>query len=694
MFEELFQSDPSAEAYTERQRAEERMRLMQQERARNDALVQQMIGDRSVNTGGIDVSAFKADELQQIKDEILRNRKMREEAITKLKEIAFKDPIEAAKELKAKQRQGGNKVANFFRNIDYAVQGYGDRDQEVARDRSKDAATKLLMALTSQDSSLRNSISDQNKIAQKFAELDNKKGVAGLKATTDMARNQTSSDIAATKAIQSGQMTDNNTARTQSEILKNKALTDRITLGNTFYAPPNVGQDVARAAMIENLRKNGMGELADKIKAGGEGSAMLRSFLSAASKHTGPRTTTSTTSYRDKDALGNTVEIQGLPRTSVSSQGRSPILDILGPALQQRMPEVLQRLKSSPNMAGGPQAGNQVAQDVVRKAFDRATSEGARRDIAAEAITKGLPKEQIAEDERLRRLNRNFVIDWNPNAPKGRPGTGGSAEQQKRRDLETKIQTNVDTGAKMLMEASATGLLDKVMGMDQGFGGRLIKGASAMAPQSIKNWLIPSSDDPDYAFRRMFPGWGQDEDSARFRTQFKSFMDALGFDIQKDATGLQALGQEMDRIKSQMPQITDDPTVALTAMLNLAITKKIEGSLLRKGYDSPQVIELMGIAGDYVTPRLIGLVEKVKAAKSDYANGKIKNRAEVAKRFDLNDLSPDEILGAAIEEKGIPLENLPIKMRRLVPKKPSLESQFPGMQWPKEKEKDYPRLRR
>jgi len=345
-------------------------------------------------------------------------------------------------------------------------------------------------------------------------------------------------------------------------------------------------------------------------------------------------------------------------------------------------------------------AARQVAPSIkapraVEKAIKNTTDENSRQWIASEAIKYKLDAPQIKEDERKRALGSTFVTDWNPKARQGYEGTGGGAEMIKRRELDTKLRSNLDTAGKFMLEAAADGTLEKVMGYGQGMGGRLTKIAEIMSPSSIKNWLVPATEDPDYGLRRMFPGLGQDEDSQRFRTQFAGMMAELGFDIQKDATGLQALGQEMERIKKMLPQSTDEPTVALTAMLNMAIKKRVEGHFLRKGYSSEQATEMAAIAGDYVTPRIKSLTEKARSARAEYANGKIKNRADIAKQFSLTAFDPDDMIGAAVEAKGIPLELLPVQMRRLKPKETSLEDKYGDtMKWPKEKEKDYPRLRR
>lgn len=365
-------------------------------------------------------------------------------------------------------------------------------------------------------------------------------------------------------------------------------------------------------------------------------------------------------------------------------------------------PQMSQETTTQPNMVTSAltNAAQQMTPSVkapraVQQAIKNTSNEGAREWMASEAIKYKLDASQIKEDERKRGLGGTFVTDWNPNARKGYEGTGGGAEMIKRRELDTKLRSNLDTAGKFMLTAAADGTLEKVMGYGQGMGGRLAKIAEIMAPSSVKNWLVPATEDPDYGLRRMFPGLGQDEESQRFRTQFAGMMAELGFDIQKDATGLQALGQEMERIKKMLPQSTDEPSVALTAMLNMAIKKRVEGHFLRKGYSSEQATEMAGIAGDYVTPRIEALTKKAKNAKADYANKKIANRADIAKQFSLMDFDPDDMIGAAVEAKGIPLELLPVQMRRLKPKEVSLEDKYGDtMKWPKEKEKDYPRLRR
>ena len=355
---------------------------------------------------------------------------------------------------------------------------------------------------------------------------------------------------------------------------------------------------------------------------------------------------------------------------------KKEVIKTLGEVIQNSAPEVK-----------APQA--------VAKAITNVQNTNDRQWAAQQAIKYKLDADQIKEDERKRSLGATFVTDWNPRVKKGFEGTGGIKKDGDK--LEAKLRGNIDTAGKFMLEAAADGTLDKVMDYGQGWGSRIHKIGETMAPQSIKNWLIPATEDPDYQLRRMFPGLGQDEDSQRFRVQFKEMMSGLGFDIQKDSTGLQALGQEMERIKSMLPQGTDSPTVALTAMLNMAVKKRVEGHFIRKGYTPDQATEMAAIAGDYITPRIKMLTDRAKTAKRDAdaarANGKPFKREDIAKRFNVNDFDPDDIIGAAIEAKGISLESLPVQMRRLRPKTETIENKFGDtMKWPKEKEKSYPRL--
>jgi len=619
-----------------------------------------------------------------------------------------------ANEAKQEDRVGKSKIGNFFRNIDYSLSDYKTRDMGVGANQQRQAMQLLDNLLKDQGTEIGRSINTQNTFAAKNAQINQKtdKDAADVALRTraldqkDVA--QGFGDVLRGMQIQG----------VQDMNKKKGALIDSQTEGqnlrNKFFAPYG-SREYQDAYQMEKAANGGKDPDPTKVEQRMNKALITKGLINMSSRGGGGSSRTSTNVHWSKDAQGRDVPIPYTTSSQSSNNGggnkgileelarqagvlnlRSPRTKMSGePQMSQETTPQSNRVTSALTSAARQVAPSIKAPRAVEKAIKNTTDENSRQWIASEAIKYKLDAPQIKEDERKRALGSTFVTDWNPKARQGYEGTGGGAEMIKRRELDTKLRSNLDTAGKFMLEAAADGTLEKVMGYGQGMGGRLTKIAEIMSPSSIKNWLVPATEDPDYGLRRMFPGLGQDEDSQRFRTQFAGMMAELGFDIQKDATGLQALGQEMERIKKMLPQSTDEPTVALTAMLNMAIKKRVEGHFLRKGYSSEQATEMAAIAGDYVTPRIKSLTEKARSARAEYANGKIKNRADIAKQFSLTAFDPDDMIGAAVEAKGIPLELLPVQMRRLKPKETSLEDKYGDtMKWPKEKEKDYPRLRR
>jgi len=708
----------------------ELLRKQEEERKRQEELYNSRISSASPNSTKIDQVHLSPEQVQEYKKRLGGNLDKREELRDYLLGLLYKktpDPVDPnadmflertpgkmAEEFKKEARQGKSKIGNFFRNIDYALGDGAGRDQKIASDQQSRAVQLLDNLLKDQGTEVERAMGMNNKLALATREADRKekkdnvttalaeRGL-GAKALDSIFANTNQSlktgDILKTGEIKRAQMG----AQTEGQNLRNK-----------FFAPYG-SREYQDAYQMEKAANGGKDPDPAKVEQRMNKALITKGLINMSSRGGGGSSRTSTNVHWSKDAQGRDVPIPYTTSSQSSNNGggnkgileelarqagvlnlRSPRTKMSGePQMPQETTPQSNRVTSALTSAAQQMAPSIKAPRAVEKAIKNTTDENARQWIASEAIKYKLDAPQIKEDERKRALGSTFVTDWNPKARQGYEGTGGGAEMIKRRELDTKLRSNLDTAGKFMLEAAADGTLEKVMGYGQGMGGRLTKIAEIMSPSSIKNWLVPATEDPDYGLRRMFPGLGQDEDSQRFRTQFAGMMAELGFDIQKDATGLQALGQEMERIKKMLPQSTDEPTVALTAMLNMAIKKRVEGHFLRKGYSSEQATEMAAIAGDYVTPRIKSLTEKARSARAEYANGKIKNRADIAKQFSLTAFDPDDMIGAAVEAKGIPLELLPVQMRRLKPKETSLEDKYGDtMKWPKEKEKDYPRLRR
>jgi len=586
--------------------------------------------------------------------------------------IVERTPGQMAKEFKAEDRAGKSKIGNFFRNLDYALGDGAGRDRKIAETIQTQARNGLDNLLKDQGSEIQRAMAAQNVLSLKRGDQNIKATTEAGKLAGDEAKITQQSNLGQLKAFLEA-------ARTQSGIDLNSkrgnVLDQEAALKskqNQYFVPFGVGQDNAWAAVIENLRKTDP-EKAAQMEAKGRENAMFRQAVGNMFKPQGGQTSSTTRPniHWTKDANGNDVEVRGAPVTSTTTRGGAPAIDPI---------KFLTGMLSSPSVAT-TQTTTANPVETLRSAAKTVTQNKATKpqSIVNQALTNtqdansnamrasaALNPKISEEDRKDILLGKRYKIDWNPRAAKGFEGTGGGSESRKQQELASNLRNKLDGATSMMMEAAVDGTLDKVFSVGNSLGAKAYRAVDAIAPKNLKGFILGiDGDDTDYELRRMFPGMGQDEKTMQFRTQFKNFMSSLGFDIQKDATGLQALGQEMDRIKTMLPRGTDAPTVALTTMLTMAITKKMEGYLLRKGY-TPKDTEVIGtLVGDYVAPRVSSLSNTIKDAKAEYANGKIKDRAQIAKRFKFSDLDPDDIIGAALERKGVPLEALPISIRRL-----------------------------
>lgn len=585
---------------------------------------------------------------------------------------------ELADEMKRKDRKGKNPIANIFRNIDYALGDGRGRDLAIASGQQKLAIENLQTLLKDSGTEIRNTAKDQAGLVQNLLKLTQ----TGAATQGNLAAKQAQVEQNAVNSSHNNTMTGIkgneilNLGGLKRDLLQSQVDINKHRLN---YAPYGVGEskEMRDAMTLVRLEKEGKTEEAAKLRQEMQATKMMNAILTQGSK---PNESSSRTMIHwDKDSLGRTVPI---PYSSTTSKPDSPMqrafkqlmatgkIPMVGAAQAQSVENKGVNAATPSTLLGaaqGTQPSTRAAK-AVTKAISNVQNEGLRQTLAADAIKYKLTPSQIEEDEKDRQLGKRYKIDWNPRAVKGLEGTGGSAEIRKDTRLQANLRSNIDTATNSIMKAAVDGTLEKAMGLDfyagKNVGSKIYAAMTTTIPDKLKGF-VTSSEDPDFALRRIFPNMGQDSDTQQFRMQFKQFMSSIGFDIQKDSTGLQALGQEMERIKSMLPQGTDDPTVVMSSMLTLAVKKKVEGYLLNKGYGQQDVEKIATLAGDYVAPRVSMLQNVVRDAKADYANHRIKDRNEIAKKFTFSQLDPDDIIGAALDAKGIPFEALPVQIRRI-----------------------------
>jgi len=575
-----------------------------------------------------------------------------------------------ANEAKQEDRVGKSKIGNFFRNIDYSLSDYKTRDMGVGANQQRQAMQLLDNLLKDQGTEIGRSINTQNTFAAKNAQINQKtdKDAADVALRTraldqkDVA--QGFGDVLRGMQIQG----------VQDMNKKKGALIDSQTEGqnlrNKFFAPYG-SREYQDAYQMEKAANGGKDPDPEKVQERINKTLLMKGIISRGARgnesttRTGvtwgidannqkvplPTTSTSTKANPYAAVFDDMVAKSGLLGGGQGSSSNSPVRQQLAQAAVQSRPEMR-------------------APGIVNEAIKNTQDKNTRVAQATEALNLNLPPAQIKEDERRRRLGYRYTIDRNPNSPKGKDGVFASGGGIKDTNLSSNLRTKLNTGSHFMLEAGATGVLDKALGAGNNPIAADQKVGESFLPNFLTEKMAPQSANPDVALRRLFPGIDQDADTREFKVRFTQLMDGLGFDIQKDATGLQALGQEMERIKGMLPQTTDAPTIALSAMLTLATQKLVEGHLIRKGYSPDDAEEVARLSGDYIAPRVSYLKDKVSATKKDlramYANGSIPPDA-ANKKFSVADLDPDDIIGEALSIKGRNFGDIPIKIRKLIP---------------------------
>lgn len=661
---------------------EEEKKRRELERATQKELIAK--ANESVSTG-VDASSLPQDKLQLFQKLIEENLLRREAALKFFEEQMKRDPNVEARRLKQADREGRNPVANFFRNLDYALGDGAGRDKAIAQKQISDARTSYDSLAKDQGLEINRAIGDQNKLFTALKGIEQRGTSSALGAQGKMMQNDTAAALGGQRnTIAAGRADSQNALDAEkANLLQQQVETTK--LRNQYFTPMGVGQDAAFAALIERMRKTDPKGAAE-LEAKGRENAMVRSAIGGMFKPQGGQTSTTTRPnvHWTKDYKGRDVEVRGDPITTTTTRGGGGmgvdptkfLQGLLNKGETGRdSASPIEALRSAVNQAEQNRAAKPAS--IVNQALVNTENRNDRVSQAAQAVTKNLSPSQIQEDEKKRRLGYRWSIDVNPAVKQGKPGTRSSAEIEKAVKLDTTLRSEMTTASNFMLEAASTGVLDRAMGKGNNPVGADQRIGEILMPNILMKQFGTDAYNPDYELRRLFPGLDSDEDTRDFRAKFTEFMSSMGFNIQKDATGLQALGQEMERIKSRLPKDTDNPTMALTAMLTLSTKKLVEGYLLTRGYDDDTSVEVARLVGDYVMPRVKYLKDKVQTTKADlkalYANGRIPANA-ANKKFSAADLDPADMIGAAIEAKGLNFEDFPISIRKLTSKTTSNKS--------------------
>jgi len=612
-----------------------------------------------------------------------------------------------ANEAKQEDRRGKSKIGNFFRNIDYSLSDYKTRDMGVGANQQRQAMQLLDNLLKDQGTEIGRSINTQNTFAAKNAQINQKtdKDAADVALRT---RALDQKDVAqgfgdVLRGIQVQGVQDMNK--------KKGALMDSQTEGqnlrNKFFAPYG-SREYQDAFQLEKAANGGKDPDPAKVEERMNKSLLMKGLINMASKGGGSGSTRVSNNVRwSKDSQGREVAIP-YTTSSQSTPGNNAgrglleemarekgLLNLRTPRTQMNgAPQVPQAQEQERPQMGGPtpqaqmnpmgaspiEAGVRAAQQAVpsmkapravEKALSNVKDERKRTFLAEQAINYGLDAKQIAQDAKDQEIGKRFTIDYNPRVRQGEEGTGSDKTQDARAAKESYL-TDINIFTNSLMKAAADGTLEKTLGMGGNWGDKIVSAAKTVNPlKSVFGITFNDSRDPTYDLKRIFPsGNWEDTDVKDFAIQYKKMISSLTATKQKQDTGLAAHVAEMENILATLPKTSDAPEVALTTMLTFAISERMKGYLTKtKGYSVEEADKLYGMVGDYIAPRVKMLSQKVLSAKARYANGEITNRADVAKEFSIADLDPDDIIGRAMEEKGIQFsKNLPISIRRLTPK--------------------------
>lgn len=576
---------------------------------------------------------------------------------------------ELANEAKQGDRRGKSGIGNFFRNIDYSLSEYKNRDMGIAANQQRQAMMMLDNLLKDQGSEIRSTFGEQNRVSGNNRKLDQ----TGAKAAADIlfkqsGLDQKSLDSSFTNNLKGLQARDIvNMGPLKQELIKsqtegNKSRTEGQDLRNKFFAP-YMDKERQTAYQMVKLQNGGKEPSPDDIDAFVQKDRLSKATFGALGRPSGESSTTRPFHYVNADgSMGTSME------TSSTRRGMAPILST---------PQA-RKLMEQAQIAAQPGA---KSSGIVKQALEKTQDQNERVQIAAAMLNPNTPK---VEKELLAK-GRKYVIE--PTGEQKQFRAANDALAYTNRNVTSMEANSVASG---LGSAYVKGIAGKVFGpinnqlsaarkYQSSFQflenapiiGRAFKGNEG--PEDVSDSVRRMSSVMDDALRTNST---DNAETQAFKTWFLSTVNTLKFGIQKDATGLVALAREMDSIAQTVPQITDSASLAMTAMAALAIKMNTKAFLAKQGGRSP---EDAGRLADTIGKATYRHIAKTM---QDLDKARTRNLTQRMSEKEINQIvneslfSPEEIIGRYVEETGQQIPGISIRKLTDSPQIPTQDQDF------------------
>jgi len=588
-----------------------------------------------------------------------------------------------AKEIKQKDREGKSGIGNFFRNIDYALGDGSGRDKASAEAQQKTAIMALQDILRDNGTEIRNTMGDQAKLAKNWMELQQRGG----KIQADNATKQAGVEQKALDSSYQNTMTGiRGNDMLSMNPFKQKLMESQVKVNENRALRPSVGmfsREMNEIMEIQRLRDAGENEKADlldrelkKRKAAGlfnqlalkggmdtergqiiqglsKDGNILTKEMRVGNKVINPWREALTKRLQGGDSP------QGQASSTVTYAGAEPIT---------------QTLTNAARNATTPQ---KVAK-IVDKAVGKATSDSQRQFIATQALTEGLTPKQIENDALRGKIGHRYTLeDLTPDDP-SIVDTGIKKQGEKTMNIAKEMENvsnKINTATRLVVDGASTGMLKKVFGAGNNWLSTGNEFLEALPFGIGKNKSTASN--LTHNVERIYPGITKSSDPQV--QQFANQLEALMISA-RAATNLEESGKalnevEIEQAKSRLPKITDTPEVALQKILTYSLTAQMSGYLASKGYGIKQIQNVQKYLGDYLTPRINQITQRVQNAPAQSANGKYAKPQDAVKDISFREIDPEDIIGEGLYEfakkKGVNFKDIAklagVKMRRLVP---------------------------
>lgn len=634
--------------------------------------------NESVSTG-VDASSLPQDKLQLFQKLIEENLLRREAAMKFFEEQMKRDPNVEARRLKQADREGRNPVANFFRNLDYALGDGAGRDKAIAQKQISDARTSYDSLAKDQGLEINRAIGDQNKLFTALKGIEQRGNAAAMSAQGRMMQNDTAAALGGQRNTIAAGRADSLNQRDASQIKLNEHKMQFSPFGA-------FGKDFNEILHLQRLREQGKGAEADLLEKEMKDRKALNYIMQMASK--GGFGTTREQIIPGVDARGNVTYTKG----TATSRVNNPWRDKLETMLQNPQGKASSTIKydeSSPTTAveqlkeaatnANPQ---KKAVQVVNKAIGKSASDNQKQFIAAQALSLGLSPKQIESDAARARLGDRYVVDDASDGENvintGMKKAGVSTQMDKVRPLAS-ADSKINTAARSIIDAGAEGKLDKIFGPGNNKLSAIKQTIGATTPGWFSKSVLPASEIKDVSqiVERMYPELTKTKDPEvrQFVNQITNLVGTARAAVALKESGKALTTFELEDIESRLPKLTDTPEVAIEKMVTFALTERMSDYLATKGYSLDSIQKANNVIGDYIGPRVKQIVKEIGDAKAYNANGAVKSRKEAVKHLDFRVIDPEDIFGdavyTAVKKSGGTLRDFEaktgIKVRRLIP---------------------------